>query len=100
MTTYSDIGLKVSNIVPDLIQKYHLQERQRGVVVTAVEPGSIVAQVGMREGDTILKIDRKEVTSVEEFENIIGKIKPSDNVMFYLRRGNANLFVAFQMPSK
>ena len=99
-TSYSDIGLKISNISRDLANKYELSGDQKGVVVTAVDPNSISAQVGMHEGDVIMKLNRIEIKSVNDFNQEIQKVKPGGNVLFYVKRGNGNFFVAFTMPEK
>jgi len=99
-TSYSDIGLKVSNISPDLVDKYGLPNDQKGVVVTTVEPNSVATQVGMHEGDVIMKLNRVEINSVNDFNQEIHKVKPGENVLFYVQRGNGNFFVAFTMPEK
>ena len=99
-TTYSDIGLKVSNISSDLASKYNLPDDQKGVVVTAVEQNSVATQVGIQEGDVIVKVNRVGIHSVNDFNQEIQKVKPGENVLLYVMRGNGNFFVAFTMPEK
>lgn len=99
-TSNSDIGLKVSNITSDLISKYGLANDQKGVVVTAVDQNGVAAQVGIQEGDVIIKLNRTEVNSVADFNREIQKVKPGENVLFYVQRGNGNFFIAFTMPTK
>lgn len=99
-TTYSDLGLKVSNISPDLANKYNLPNDQKGVIVTAVEQNSTATQVGIQEGDVIIKVNRVDIHSVNDFNQEIRKVKPGENVLFYVMRGNGNFFVAFTMPEK
>ncbi len=99
-TSYSSIGLEVANITPDLIQKYKLQPNESGVVITAVDPNGLAAQVGMQPGDVVLKLNREPVTSVVGFNKIIKAVKPGENLLFYMRRGEGNYFAAFTMPGK
>ncbi len=99
-STYTKIGLKVANITPELSRKYRLPSGIEGVVVTGVDPSGIAAAVGIQEGDVILKVDRKAVKSVADFDALIRKVKPGEDVLLYLRRGEANLFVAFTMPEE
>ncbi len=95
----SQVGLTVANITPDLIQKYQLAQNQPGgVVVIQVAGGSIAAEVGLQPGDVILKVNRQTVKDVKEFNSVISKIKSGENILFYLRRGEGNFFVAFTMP--
>ncbi len=98
--TYDNIGLKVANLTPENVQKYQLSKKITGVVVTAVDPNGMAAQVGIQPGDVVMKLNRVSVNSVQEFNKIMKEVKPGDNLLFYLRRGDANLFVAFTLPSK
>ncbi|MDZ7342873.1 MAG: DegQ family serine endoprotease [candidate division KSB1 bacterium] len=99
-TSYENIGLAVSNITPALIQKYDLPTKITGVVVTQVDPNGAAAQFGIQEGDVIMKVNRENIRSVADFEKQISSTKPGENILFYLRRGDGNLFLAFPMPEK
>lgn len=99
-SNYEKIGLLVSNITPELRQKYQLSKNLKGVVITTVKPGRIAAEAGLREGDVILKLNRHEVGSVEKMDKVMNKVKPGDNLLFYIKRGDGNLFLAFSMPGK
>ena len=70
------------------------------MVVTAVSPNGVAAGVGIQEGDVIMKVNRQNIESVEDFDNEISKVKSGENLLIYLRRGSANLFVAFAIPEK
>ncbi len=92
------IGLEVSNITPELVQRYDLKVKKNGVVITGVKRGSVAAQSGLRPGDVILKVNRKDVKNVDDYARIVDKLKPGDTVLFYIQRGDANIFVAFSIP--
>ncbi len=57
-------------------------------------------KVGIQVGDVIMKVNRQETKSVEDFDNQISKVKAGENLLLFLRRGAANLFVAVTMPEK
>ena len=97
---YSDIGIQVANIVPELITHYHLDKDVKGVVITSVNPSGVAASVGLQEGDVIMKMNRHTITSVADFNKEISNLKSGDNLLLYIRRGSANLFVAFTIPEK
>jgi len=97
---YSDIGIQVANIVPELINQYHLDKDIRGVVVTAVNPNGVAAGVGIQGGDVVIKVNRHTIESVENFDKEISKVDAGENLLLYLRRGSTNLFVAFAKPEK
>jgi serine protease Do len=98
--SFSDIGLVVADLTPQLAAKYHLNKDESGVVVTAIDPNGVAASVGVQEGDVIMKVDRTNIKSVDDFNKVLSKVKAGENLLLYLRRGGANLFVAFEMPSK
>jgi serine protease Do len=99
-TSYENLGIAVSNITPNLIQKYNLPEKMAGVIVTQVDPNGAAAEYGIQEGDVIMRVNRQAIHSVSDFEKQVSETKPGENILIYLRRGNGNLFVAFPMPEK
>ena len=70
------------------------------MVITSIDPKGIAAQAGLQDGDVILKLNRSAIQSVDEFNKIMKQVKPGDNLLFYLLRDDANLFIAFTMPQK
>ncbi len=98
--THSNLGLVVANITPELAQRYGISKSEHGVIVSNVDPDGIAAQIGLREGDLIVEVNRHEVQSVRDFDSEIGKVKSGDEAMFYLRRGDEKFFVALTVPEQ
>ncbi|MBI5039525.1 MAG: DegQ family serine endoprotease [Nitrospirae bacterium] len=94
------LGLKVSNMTPELSQRYQLPEKEGGVVVTGVDPNGLAAEKGFSEGDLILKINRQKVHSTEDFNKAIKEARPGEGLLFYLHRHEGNLFLALTIPEK
>lgn len=99
-TSFKDVGIRVSDLTGEMIQKYNLPKLKHGVVITQVDPKSVAAQVGLQEGDVVLKLNRHTIDSVKDFNAILEKAKPGDTLLFYVRRGENNLFLAFPVPEK
>ncbi len=93
----SKLGLKVSNLTPDLARQYGY-EGVKGVLITDVDPTSEAGHKGLREGDLIKEVNRKKVSSVAEFTKILSKAKPGDVVLLLVQRGKNNFFVALEIP--
>jgi serine protease Do len=98
--THSNLGLVVANFTPELAQKYGIAKNEHGVIVSNVEPDGIAAQIGIREGDLIVEVNRQEVRSAREFDSEMRKVKSGDEAMFYLRRGDEKFFVALTVPEQ
>jgi serine protease Do len=60
-------GLQVSTLTADIAQQLNLPAGVRGVVVTNVDPNSSVAEAQIQRGDVIQEVNRRTVTSVDQF---------------------------------
>ena len=65
----------------------------QGVAVVEVTPRSQAQRSGLREGDIITQANRKAVTDLEGLQAVI---KPNEQLLLNLRRGNGAMFVLLQ----
>jgi len=86
-----DLGLKVREIDPEIAERLGLDENTKGVVVTGVNPDSKAAEADIRQGDVLIEINRKPVTSLEDYKEQLRKIDTGDTVQMLLRRGGGGL---------
>ncbi|HOS96205.1 MAG TPA: DegQ family serine endoprotease [Deltaproteobacteria bacterium] len=63
-------GLSVSDLARDQAAHYGYT-REKGVIVTAVEPGSPAAQAGIRKGSLIQEVNRSPVKDSREFKEAV-----------------------------
>lgn len=73
------LGVNGSNLSQELSMAHSIPAR-RGVLVTAVVPGSPADMAGMRVGDAIVSCGPKSVLSVTDFLSQIAACKPGDSV--------------------
>ncbi len=85
-------GVTVQNITPEISKKLNLPKRLKGVVVSDIDEESPAAMV-LTRGDVIQEINRKRVTDIKDYENIVGKIKPEENILIYIFRNGTSVFV-------
>ncbi|MGD9332307.1 MAG: DegQ family serine endoprotease [Desulfobacterales bacterium] len=86
-----DLGLRVRDIEPEIAERLGLDENQKGVVVTGVDPQSKTGEAGIRQGDVLIEINRKPIASLEDYRKQIARIDPGDTVQMLLRRGGGGL---------
>lgn len=84
------IGATVSEIDEKLKDEFALPS-DKGLVVTAVDRGSIAAEIGLKVGDQIFEANRKRVESVSDWEKIVEK-DPSTVVLLVSREGQTLFF--------
>jgi serine protease Do len=91
--SHKSLGITVQNLTPEIAKGLGL-EKDTGVVVTRVEPGSAAGNAGIQTGDVIREVNRKPVKDVEDFVQKIEKATVQDSVLLLLQRGQNNLFAA------
>ncbi len=88
------LGLKVAPIPPDITAETGIKG---GVYVTEVDPGSPADQAGIQQGDVILRVNRKRIIGMSDFNKALSRIKPGEIVAFLVRRGESSFYVAIRM---
>ncbi len=63
------LGLAVAELTPDVRQQLHIPSQVNGVAVESVRPASPAEDAGLTPGDVILEVNRKAITSAEQFVN-------------------------------
>lgn len=81
------LGLTVTDITPQLKERYSIEQTQ-GVVVTKVDPNGDGARAGLRQGDVMVKINRTEVSSVADYQAAVEKLKSGDAVVIRAWHGD------------
>ncbi|WP_227657569.1 DegQ family serine endoprotease [Candidatus Magnetaquicoccus inordinatus] len=93
----SSFGASVRSLTPELREQLELEESVRGVVITAVEPGSSAANAGLRAKDVIAEINRKPIRDVADFRRALQNAKTGDALLILLFRGGEPLYLAVQL---
>jgi serine protease Do len=85
-------GISVQDITPEIAKQLGIPARVKGVVVSDVAEDSPAAGV-LTQGDVIQQVDRRDVGSVKEYQEIASKIKPEETVLLLVYRGGSSLFI-------
>ena len=80
---HARLGIAISDLTPDVRQQLNLPTQVQGVAVAQVQPGSPAEDAGLSGGDVILEVNRKPVTSADQFRNDV-KQSPADKDMLLL----------------
>ena len=88
-------GLLVEEVTPPVARQLGL-DSTTGVVVTAVEEGSLAESAGISMGDQILEVNRKAVPDLEAYQRLVEPIKPKDLTLLLINRQGTILFVPIE----
>jgi serine protease Do len=84
----SHLGLTLAELTPQLIADRHLVG-VRGLYVKEVDPNGIAADAKVAEGEVITRINRTPITSLADFQRVVGSLKPGDAVVLNLAHHEA-----------
>ena len=83
--TRVEFGITVQDLTERLRRDIDYEE-DGGVLITAVEPGSFGADIGLAEGDIIVAMNRQEVSSAADIREIRESIEAGGDVAFKVMR--------------
>ncbi len=84
-TMDKDVGLSLTSLTPALARRYGLTTTE-GLLITGVRQYSQAARAGLQTGDIILEVNRLKVSTVKEFQDILKKTEPGEEVILLVRR--------------
>jgi serine protease Do len=90
------LGAKVQELTPQLASQYGISGVKRGVVVIAVENGTLADDVGLQEGDVILEINRKKIESLKDFDKAVKDVNPDKGILFHVHRKGSSFYLTFK----
>ncbi len=90
-------GFSVAPFDDKMASKYDLDKSLQGVVITSIKGSSPAYRAGMREGDLLVALNRRNISDMEEFNTMVQNLKKGDTVFFRVVRQNRSFFVAFKL---
>ncbi|RME22893.1 MAG: DegQ family serine endoprotease, partial [Deltaproteobacteria bacterium] len=84
------LGMRLRPLTPEIARRLGVDERLKGLVVEEIEPDSPAAGM-VREGDIILEVNRKRVTSVADLRKALKR--GGNRLLLRIQRGTAQLFL-------
>lgn len=89
-------GIKVKVVTPEIAKEVGLPW-VKGLLITEVIPGSSADDMGLQPGDVILEANRIEMSSVDEWEEIINKLEPGDTLLLLIFRHGRTYYVPIKV---
>jgi serine protease Do len=74
-------------------------EVEKGVLVSDIEDLSPAQERGLKKGDVVMDVGDEKVTSPDQFEKSIKRLKPGDAVMLRVKGDDKKMrFVPIEIP--
>jgi serine protease Do len=89
-------GLAVQELTPNMARRLGIDEQEKGVVVIKVDPDSRIYESGIRPGDIILQINKKNVETLDDYRTAVSRLKAKERALMLIRRNREDLFVTIR----
>ena len=90
-----ELGLVVQGMTPELAKKLGARPGD-GVVVTKVMSGSVAAMAGIEPGSVILQVNKRQVSSAEEFARLVNASGNDRRVLLLVSRRGTTYYVVLR----
>ncbi|MBV8053842.1 MAG: PDZ domain-containing protein, partial [Deltaproteobacteria bacterium] len=85
-------GLKLEDLTPGLAQELDLSD-SRGLVISAIRPGSAAESSGLRVRDVILEVNRKPINGLDSYDRSLASGARRKIDLLLVRRDQGTLFI-------
>jgi serine protease Do len=87
------LGMNVRDLTKQEKKKLELDS---GILVLAVDAGSVAATAGIIKGDVILMLNKENIKDVKGFKNIVSTLKKGKSAAILVRRGKGSQFLVLK----
>jgi serine protease Do len=95
-TEKTEWGMTVQQLTPQLAQRLGFDANAKGVVVSAVQPGSPADAANLRAGDLIIEANRHKIEDLQDYQQAVKGVKPGNNLLLLVQRDSGSFFVVLQ----
>ena len=91
----TDLGITVQGLTDDLAQRLGYQG-EKGVVVAQVAPASKAERAGIKAGDLIKEVNKKEVDNPKDFKQALKYGDKNQSMLLLVQEGQASRYIALE----
>ena len=85
-------GLGLSDLTPDVRNELQAPDNLHGAVIERVQPGSPADDAGLRRGDVILQVNRKDMQSASDVKDALSSVPKGQDALVLVWSQGGNTF--------
>jgi serine protease Do len=90
------LGIRVEDFSFQNRYRYNIKV-DKGVVISNIHENSYLYEIGVRPGDTILKLDERVIENVVDYKKMIIKYRLKSSVVLLLQRGDKGYYITVKL---
>ncbi len=91
-----NLGLVVQEINPQIQRRLRIEDAD-GVIITNVDTGGPAQEAGLRIGDLILEINKKQIKNLDDYRKAMDSVKKGDTALLLVKRGKNTIYSALKV---
>jgi serine protease Do len=91
-------GLGLADLTPEARQELQAPEDIHGALIERVQPGSAADDAGLRRGDVILQVNRKDMRSASEVKEALSGVPKGQDALVLVWSNGGNTFRVLHAP--
>lgn len=95
-TLIQKLGMEIETLSPEISKQLGYTQKEEGIVITKIKPGSPAATAGLRPGFIIQAINHKKVSTVEDFNDAVNQ-PDTKRLLLLVRQGNVTKFYSIKL---
>jgi len=88
-------GLQLHELNPQVEQQLGI-DAETGVAVVGVEPGSAADEAGIRQGDVIIEVNKKPVSTIDDVKERISQSTNKDRLLLLVQRQDGKMYIPLE----
>nr|WP_246359757.1 DegQ family serine endoprotease [Stakelama sediminis] len=93
------LGVGIQPVTDDIASALGIP-KNRGELISSVEPDSAAAKAGIKQGDVIMQVNGQDVTPDQTLSYLVANIKPGETVPFQLIRDGKTMTVKATLATR
>ncbi len=93
------LGMTVRQLTPEMASRLRLN-RDRGVVISRLDPGGLAARAGLQAGDVLLMVNNTEIATLKDLRKALRASRKQTYIRFLVQRRQMRIFVVVKQKGK
>ena len=91
-----NLGLTVKQLTPNIVKRFNIDQNE-GVIIADVLQGSPAGEAGLKVGDIVLEINKKQIKTLADYSDALKDVKAGDTALFLVKRGGNTIYAALRV---